>query len=228
MRKTISVILALLMLLSVNPVMTAMAAITDFSFSELEDGTYEVTGYDGTENTVSIPYSYNGKAVTSIGIAAFFQNSYPFTTVNFPSSIKKIDIAAFSSNDNLRWISLNEGLERIEDSAFETCVLLSSVHIPSTVNYIGSGAFAYDEGITALTVEDGNTSFSSDGRVLYNADKTRVILYPSGYTAQSYVGTEQSRRLERENPQAEELSQCRTALLSASYADRCGKASDRA
>ena len=43
----------------------------DFEYSVLDDGTVEITGYSGSEETIDIPGKIDGKSVTSIGSNAF-------------------------------------------------------------------------------------------------------------------------------------------------------------
>ena len=45
--------------------------MSDFSFSRRRDGTYRLDAYEGSENTVVIPSSYDGRPVTSIADNAF-------------------------------------------------------------------------------------------------------------------------------------------------------------
>jgi hypothetical protein len=44
---------------------------------------------------------------------------------------------------------------RIGDSAFQSCIGLTSVTIPNSVTYIGAGAFRYCSGLTSVTIGDG-------------------------------------------------------------------------
>jgi len=44
----------------------------DYSYELKEDGSYTITGYNGSENEVVIPNKINGKKVTSIGNWAFY------------------------------------------------------------------------------------------------------------------------------------------------------------
>jgi len=48
---------------------------------------------------------------------------------------------AFSIRKNLEKVTLNEGLERIENSAFDRCVYLKEINFPSSLKLIGKNAF---------------------------------------------------------------------------------------
>jgi len=72
------------------------------------------------------------------------------------------------------------GVTSIGDGAFSNCDL-TSVTIPDSVTSIGDRAFS-DHRLTAINVNPANTVFSSQDGVLYNKDKTTLILYPAGKT----------------------------------------------
>jgi len=51
---------------------------------------------------------------------------------------------------------------RIENFAFERCIGLTSVTIPSSINSFGLGAFMYCSGLTSLTLSEGLTNIGED------------------------------------------------------------------
>ncbi len=189
MKRTISILLAVLMALSVMPAMTAFAvSINGFELSKKSDGTYEVTGYSGDNAGLNIPEAYNDVLITSIGEAAFNGFSTPYyNQVVVPKSIKTIGSAAFLFADSLNNVVLNEGLESIGDNAFESCKLLTNINLPSTLKTLGNDVFADDVMLSKITVNEGGAYFSSDGTVLYNADKTKLVKYPSAASGNSYT-----------------------------------------
>ena len=70
-------------------------------FYLLEDGTYCVTGYEADDlETITIPSTYNGKAVTKIDEHAFAELK-DLKTVNIPDSIKIIGAHAFENCDSI-------------------------------------------------------------------------------------------------------------------------------
>ncbi len=189
MKKTVSIILSIIMLLTAFPAMTAYAvSVNDFELSLKSDGTYEVTGYSGNNAGLNIPEAYNGIPVTSIGVSAF--NGYTteyYNQVITPKSLKSIGEAAFYFADSLNNVVLNEGLESIGDNAFDSCKLLTNINLPSTLKTLGNDVFANDVMLSRITVTQGNEYFSSDGTVLYNADKTKLVKYPSAASGNSYT-----------------------------------------
>lgn len=59
--------------------------------------------------------------------------------------------------------------------------------IPASVNTIGDGAFMGCIALTAFHVAEGNLHYSDIDGVLFNADKTTLLLYPSGKEDISYT-----------------------------------------
>lgn len=68
-----------------------------------------------------------------------------------PSNIKKIDVQAFYYCPNLKSVDLEDGVETIEEKAFENCEVLESVTIPSSVNAIDEYAFYDCPNVTIYT-----------------------------------------------------------------------------
>ena len=66
----------------------------DCTYIVLEDGTAEITLYTGEASELSIPDAIDGRAVSSIGVAAF-NWSENLTSVIIPKGISNIGAAAF-------------------------------------------------------------------------------------------------------------------------------------
>ena len=80
------------------------------------------------------------EGVVEIPGACFFDND--FTTIIFPSSLRKIDDMAFYSNGTLMGsLDFPEGLVVIGKNAFEHCGQINDLYFPSTLTTIGDNAF---------------------------------------------------------------------------------------
>ena len=134
----------------------------DLEYSVLDDGTVEITDYNGSAKTVDIPEKINGKSVTSIGNCAF----------RYCTSLKSITIP-------------NSVME-IGSSAFSGCSSLTSITIPNSVTNIGDSTFWGCSSLTAIYVAVDNKNYTSVNGVLFNKDKTALICYPAGKTDKSY------------------------------------------
>lgn len=70
-----------------------------------------------------------------------------------------------------------ETVVTLADYAFENCYVLSEVSLPASLTDIGCGAF-FNSFLENINVDAGNADFSSINGVLFNKDKTVLILYP--------------------------------------------------
>ena len=93
---------------------------------------------DGGKNEFKIP-----ETVTEIGSYAFLNCKHTYFKI--PGTVKDIQYQAFAGNTNLAKIDIENGVENIYDNAFIACNSLTSIHLPTSVKYIGycSLAFGY-------------------------------------------------------------------------------------
>lgn len=149
---------------------TEMETSTDFV---IKDGVLKQ--YKGSAEEVTIP-----DGVIEIDSSVFCKNN-TIKKVIFPSSLQIVGDYAFQNCTNLYQVELNEGLVKIGASAFEGASLgqvldtgaveLGKLTIPSTVQYIGDGAFyncCYLEEVVfengeneTLRIVDGNDGYYS-------------------------------------------------------------------
>ena len=134
----------------------------DYEYELLDDGTVEITGYNGEDENVTIPSAIAGKKVTSIGDGAFYECT-SLTSVTIPNSVTSIR----------NWV-------------FSGCSSLKSITIPSSVTSIGEDSFGVCKSLKNITIDSNNNNYSSQDGVLFNKDKTRLIKYPGGNTRISY------------------------------------------
>ena len=91
--------------------------------------------------------------LTKIGNFAFEYTS--LENVVMPSGIKSIGDYAYSSCQELKYLTLNEGLETIGNFAFNYNTSLKKLVCPSTLTDIGGSAFSACEGMTTLYLNEG-------------------------------------------------------------------------
>ena len=75
----------------------------------------------------------------------------------------------------------------IDFRAFEDCKSLASITIPNSVTSIGDRAFDGCDKLTQINVGLANTTYSSENGVLFDKDKTELIIYPEGKADASYA-----------------------------------------
>lgn len=127
-------------------------------YSEKNDGTATITGYEGTvSGELRIPENIDGYSVTKIGIHAF-EDCYRITKVVIPSSVTEIGDEAFYGCSGLTNMSIPSSVIHIGSSAFYRCVGLTSVIISSGVTSIGENAFAFCDSLTSVIIPSSVTS----------------------------------------------------------------------
>ena len=85
-----------------------------------------------------------------------------------------------SDASEVKTICLDSYVTSIPESSFGYCPNLTSVEIGSGVQTIDADAFSLYNMLTEITVAPGNTTYSSEGGVLFNIDKTQLICCPAG------------------------------------------------
>ena len=109
-----------------------------------------------------------------IGKHAFAGSAISSATIGCGS----IGLNAFEKCGNLSDLTLNEGVERINDEAFINCDLLREVHCPNTLKSIGSKAFRRLSNLTTVTLGDGLESIGE--RVFEDCKSLETVRFGSG------------------------------------------------
>jgi len=145
-----------------------------------------ITGYTGSGGSVTIPSSLGGVSVTAVGENAFLGNT-SITSVVIPNTVLSIGPQAFGSCTGLTSVTIPQGVTSIGQGGFDNCTSLVSLALPASVTSIGSNAFRSNLGMTSITVDANNPAFSSDGKALYNKNKTTLIKAAVAGISGSYV-----------------------------------------
>src|ERR1700722_17057219 len=96
--------------------LAATAAQAQFDFAT-NDGALTVTNYTGGNGVVTIPATYNGLPVTSIGTNAF-ANCFSMISVTIPGTVTNIGSNAFANSVNLASVTIPDGVTSIGEYAF--------------------------------------------------------------------------------------------------------------
>ncbi len=95
---------------------------------------------------------------------------------------------AFQGCTGLADLVIPAGVTRVAANAFISCTSLTSVHIPASVVSLDSAAFAFCPNILNYSVAEDHPAYSVDEHgVLFNRDKTALILCPTGKTGKYLV-----------------------------------------
>ncbi len=123
---------------------------------KLTGNTYSVVGIlsTNTRTDIVIPETYNGLPVDTVGYNAF------------------------EGATKVKTITLGENITSVGDFAFKGCSALRTINL-NKVNSIGNGAFRGCVSLQFVTVSEDNERYSVEHNVLYNKDKTTLVLYPT-------------------------------------------------
>ncbi|MCL2063388.1 MAG: leucine-rich repeat protein [Candidatus Cloacimonetes bacterium] len=86
---------------------------------------------------------------------------------------------AFAGCINLEDIVLSEELTKITHYVFLNCSSLETIYIPSKVNEIGIGPFKGCSKLHNIIVDPKNRYFRSTDGILFNKNKSTLLIYPS-------------------------------------------------
>lgn len=103
--------------------------------------------------------------------------------------IKEIASWAFYNCTGLRSISLPARITKIGGYAFSGCTGLTSITLPANLTQIDYSAFSGCTGITSLTIDSANTTYKTEGNILYSKDGTTLIFAAGGLTSANILDT---------------------------------------
>lgn len=112
-----------------------------------------------------------------------FNTNQSLKRINFPSTLKVVEISAFTYCTAMETNDLPEGLEKVYANAFSNCRKMAS-KIPSTITYLGNMAFNNCWKITEATVSDQLTNFGNQSFASANSmTKLTIMPHPATITA---------------------------------------------
>ncbi len=159
---------------------------SDLASYEIREGTVSIASY-AFESVYDLSNVIIPSSVVTICYGAFYTGDKAGLGSNLKnvvfkenSKLKRIDDEAFYKQP-IESINFPKSLEYIGERAFEDCDELSELFIPMNVNFIGQDAFNSCDNLKKIEVDKDNLFYSSDiNSVLYNKNKTSLILWPYG------------------------------------------------
>lgn len=146
-----------------NPAVQDAANAPLFDFEFTPDNTAVIVTnykYNGAAADVTIPSRYQGKPVTTIGHAAFFNSAV--TSVTIPDSVTSISDEAFINCPKLTNISIPNSVTYIGFSAFSSCTSLKSITLPSSLSFISGALFLGCSQLTTIHIPVSVTSIGNN------------------------------------------------------------------
>jgi len=102
-------------------------------------------------------------------------------------SVTRIGNSSFAYCNELKSITIPNSVQSIGNTAFYQCYDLTSINIPESVTNIGERAFEFCISLTSINVESENKNYSSEDGVLFNKDKTILMLCPREKTGKYII-----------------------------------------
>ncbi len=151
--------------------------IPGLKYKVLDNGTAEITGYEGNATTLKIPSQIDGYPVTSIGDYAFY-GCHSLTSITIPYGVTSIGMCSFFECEYLTDITIPDTVNRIGDGAFNSCKRLVSIVLPEGLTSIGYKMFCYCNNLISIEIPDGVTNIG--GYAFFDCASLTGITIPDG------------------------------------------------
>ena len=165
----------------------------DYQYALLDDGTVEITGYNGKAEKLTIPNMLNGKKVTSIDNRAFYLcNS--LISIIIPDSVAKISVNPFAYCSTLKSIFVSSehpyffAIDGVLFRKADSCLIsypkgreYTTYNIPQGITAIESSAFYDCKFLTRVTIPDSVTSIGDSA--FYLCDSLTSVTIPDSVEA---------------------------------------------
>ncbi len=179
---------------------------------KIENGEVTITECDrAVLGNLTVPSTIHGYPVTKIGVQAFYL-CVELKKIELSEKLKFVDDFAFMGCVNLEEIIISDSVVSIGEQACAMCINLKSITLGNNLEFVDLGAFggtsidkiiipkslseiSYPETtmhtintLQKIIVEENNPNYSSDmDGVLYNKNKTSLLVYPVGKVASQYI-----------------------------------------
>lgn len=140
-----------------------------------------------------------------------FANAEKLESFNFPKSVKKIELNAFSGCKNMTTVKFHDDadieiigagafadcglksldvpkkVKTIEREAFRSCKVLNKIDVTEFTTTIDPEAFKYCDNLTDINVSKKNEVYSSVDGYLLSKDKKELLIFPPGKANENFT-----------------------------------------
>lgn len=157
MKRIISILLALVILISISAVSASAGLVEnrtyyykDFSYHYITSNQIGIDSYSGTASKVTIPSEIDGHKVTTIfdaeideggAYGSFSHNKY-IEEVIIPDTVTEIGMFCFENCSNLKRVRFGKNVKELGMWTFSDCKKLKTINIPEAMTEFDSQAFA--------------------------------------------------------------------------------------
>ena len=154
----------------------------------LDISSVNINSYNGTDGTINSDTNYPANEMPKSSFCPS-DGSWKtlLTSITLPNSITSIGDMAFQYCGGLTNFIIPNSVTSIGASSFYQCNKLTSITIPASLSTIGNFAFENEWAMKEYIVDANNQNFSSAVGVLFNKDKSRLILFPKNANATTYT-----------------------------------------
>ncbi|MEE1321776.1 MAG: leucine-rich repeat protein [Acutalibacteraceae bacterium] len=137
-------------------------------YGAMNPGEFFIKDYLGNKESVTVPVSLNGKAVT--GLANYCMKECKAKHIEFPGYYKEIPMDTCSGNKSIFSVVFGDGVEKIGSSVFHNATNLHEIKASASINTCDSSAFSdtiwYDHQGAYVVVGSVLTCFNGKGKVI--------------------------------------------------------------
>ncbi|MBR4318598.1 MAG: leucine-rich repeat domain-containing protein [Oscillospiraceae bacterium] len=166
-----------------------------WTYHDYGDGTISVTCTDNTVTEAVIPSEIDGHVINMVELDCFKDNPN-LKKVTLPETITVLEDYAFYLCSGLEEINIPKKLEKFGFQTFYGCSKLKEVTVPATVTEIEGFTFEGCNALEAVHVEKGNQQYKDEDGILFTADGSELLLYPSAKAGTSYTVPDSCTKLE--------------------------------
>ncbi|MBQ3110728.1 MAG: leucine-rich repeat protein [Clostridia bacterium] len=113
--------------------------------------------------------------ITKIGGWAFYDCDN-LANVDLGKTLIAVYGHSFANCEQLEEIDLPDSLIYLYNAAFENCTNLKTITLPKNLKKIESDVFAGCDKLTSVTIDDKNEYFSIEDGIIFNKEKTELIM----------------------------------------------------